>query len=204
MKIIDIDFENFSKEDIKYIADYFKKGKIVIYPTDTVYGIGCDATNENAIKKVLKIKNRDSDKPFLVLVKSWCMLKDNFFVSKKQNDYLRNIWFLPKDKKKTKAVSVVLRKREGCLDFVSSDNSAAVRLPNNNFLIQLIKEVGSPIVSTSANKSGEDVIENINNIEKIFKKIKPDLVINIKKKLKSKSSRLIDITSIEEVKILRK
>ncbi len=197
MKIIKIDFKNPKEEDIDLIVDYFKKGKVIVYPTDTIYGIGCIATNQKAINKIYKIKKRDEKKPLLLLVKSWCMLKKHLFVSKKQDEYLRTVW--------PGKVSAILKKRDLLPDQISQGlKTLAVRLPENNFLIKIIKEIGEPIVSTSLNITNEKNLEDVKNIEKYFKDKKPDLIIDISKKLKGKPSKLIDITDIKNIKILRK
>ena len=205
MKIIKVDFKKPDKKNIELIAHYFKSGKIVVYPTDTIYGIGCDATNKKSIQKIWKIKKRDKNNPFLVLIKSWFMLRSNFYVSVKQNEYLRKIWFLPRDNKKTRPTTVLLKKRKVFPDFASAGKeNVAVRLPNNKFLIKMMTEIGRPIVSTSVNESGKKPLENIENIDKYFNALKPDLVVDIGRSLKGKSSKLVDLLDIKNKKILRK
>ncbi|MBD3248182.1 threonylcarbamoyl-AMP synthase, partial [Candidatus Falkowbacteria bacterium] len=103
MEKIKINFKDTSKKDIEQIADFLKKGKTIAYPTDTVYGLGCLATNKKAIKKVFQIKKRDKSKALLVLVKSWCMLKKYFKVSAGEERILRSFWPGP--------VSVLLRSK---------------------------------------------------------------------------------------------
>ena len=80
------------KQEIDLIADYLKQGKVVVLPTDTLYGLSCVATNKKGIAKIHKIKKSSSKKPLLVLIKGYCMLKDYAKVSKKQEEYLRKIW----------------------------------------------------------------------------------------------------------------
>lgn len=196
MKVIKINFKNPEAEDIDLIVDSFKKGKTIVYPTDTIYGIGCIATNKKAIKKIYQIKKRDEKKPLLLLVKSWCMLKKYLFVSKKQDDYLRKVW--------PGKVSAILKKRDLLPDQISQGlETLAVRLPKNDFLIKIIKNIGEPIVSTSLNLSNKKNLENVKDIEKYFKDIKPDLVIDAGE-IKGKASKIIDITDIKNIKILRK
>lgn len=197
MEIIKIDFEKPKDEDIERIAHYIKKGKVIVYPTDTIYGIGCDATNEKATERVRKIKKRDSQKPFLVLVKSWCQFNKYFHVSRKQNEILRKKWPGP--------ISVILKQR-GLFPrgLAAGKKLVAVRLPKSDFLIKILKKADLPIISTSLNLGGKKPLKNVKNIEKYFKKEKPDLVVDIGRSLKGRPSRLIDLTDINNIKILRR
>ena len=210
MKILKIDINQISKEDIELIVDYLNKGKVVAYPSDTVYGLGCRSDNLKAIKKVFKIKKREKNTPVLLLVKSYCMLKKYVRVNKEQDKYLKNkIWT---EENKNNPISVLLAGRGLLLkDYLEKDNAVAIRmpiknvgLPKNDFLIKLIKEIDVPLVSTSLNVVGQKPISDLENLNKYFKKDKPDLVIDIGKEKTKKSSQLIDIKNINNIKILRK
>lgn len=199
MKKINVNPRKFKDEEIDLIARYIRLGKVIVYPTDTIYGIGCDATNKKSIEKLRKIKKRDKEKPLLVLVKSFCQLRKYFYVSLKQNKYLHDLWFSPKP------VSVILRQRKFFApNLALNKEGVAVRLPKNDFLIKILKRARVPIVSTSLNFSGKKLLLNVSNIEKYFKTNKPDLIINIGEDLKKKPSRLINLIDMENIKILRK
>jgi len=205
MKTIKLDFKDPSPEEIKIIVDYIKKGETVICPTDTIYGISCDATDKKAVDKTRKIKRRGKKSPFLVLIGSWQMLKKYFFISRRQYDYLKKIWLVPKDKRKLRPTTVLLERKNVFPPIVCAGrNKAAVRLPNNNFLIKILRKANIPLVSTSLNLSGKKILENVKNIKKYFKKNKPDLVVDIGCNQKGRPSRLIDLTDINNIKILRK
>ena len=92
MKMIKINNKNVSPEQFKLIADYLVRGKIIVYPTDTIYGLGCLATDKKAIKRILKIKKSKKDKPMIILVSSLAMLKNYCNISEKQTEYLKKIW----------------------------------------------------------------------------------------------------------------
>lgn len=196
MKKIKIDLDNITKEEINTIAAYFKFGKVIAYPTDTIYGLGCLATDKKAINKIYKIKQRSKNKPLLILASSYAMLKKYCYINKLQYEYLKNIWPSP--------ISVVLKKKKILPEALSGGiNSVAVRLSKSDFLIKIIRRVGKPIVSTSLNISGHENIVNVDNLEEYFRNLPPDLLINMGA-LKGKPSELIDIRDINHVKILRK
>jgi len=197
MKIIKVNSDNPSKQDIQQIVDFFQQGKTVVYPTDTIYGLGCIATDKKAIEKIYKIKQRDKKKSLLVLVGSWCMLKDYFFVSGKKEKFLRDIWPGP--------VSALLKKRNVLPDILSSKKEkVGVRLPKNEFLIKIIKKTKKPIVSTSLNMAGKRPLKTVLAVNRHFKALKPDVVVDTGQKLDKKPSKLLDIDDPEKIKILRK
>ncbi len=210
MKTINIDLKNLNKKQIDFIAGEFLSGKVVVYPTDTVYGLGCIATDKKAIDKIKRIKKREKEKPFLFLVKSFCMAKKYAKISKKQDDYLRKIW--PSIKSTEKILSeaennpktIILDSRGVLPNSIDSEmKSIALRLPKNEFLSTILKKIDLPIVSTSLNLSGEKTIEDLGDVEKVFKKTKPDLIINAGKLRLKKPSSIIDIRDINNIKKIR-
>ena len=196
MKTIKINLKKITKDEVDLIVDYLKRGKIIAYPTDTVYGLGCDARNAEAIKRINKIKGERGLKPLLVLMSDFSMLKRYCFVNLEQMEYLKIIWPGP--------VTVILKRRPILPDELTGGlNSLAVRLPKNDFLFRIISQAGFPIVSTSLNKKGEKPLLEVKNLEKYFKYL-PDLVIDAGECKKTKPSRLVDIREVKNIKILRK
>jgi tRNA threonylcarbamoyl adenosine modification protein (Sua5/YciO/YrdC/YwlC family) len=196
VEIIKINKNKISFKEISLIADFLKRGKTIVYPTDTIYGLGCLATDKKAINKIYAIKKREKKKPFLVLLGDWKMAADYFMVSPEQKKYLKKIW--------PGKVSVVLRHK----NFFPKELSAglptlAARLPNNDFLVKIIKAVGVPLVSTSLNLSLRPHLDNVSDLDDYFNIKKPDLIID-SGLLKSKPSKLIDLTDMDNIKILRK
>jgi len=219
MKYLKINLKNIKKEQIDKIVDYFRRGKVVVYPTDTVYGLGCDATNKKAVEKILKIKKREKDKGLVVLIKSYCMLHDYCQITSKQEKYIRSIWppttlkahSLSYKKNKNPTTFILGGKNNLAPDVYGEDESLAVRLPFNSvnlpkkeFLITILKDVNRPIVSTSLNISGQKTLKNVQNIDKYFKKYKPDLVIDAGRITGAKPSKMIDVKDMENIRILRK
>ena len=144
----------------KKIVDEIKKGNLVITPTDTVYGIMADATNIKAIERVYECKQRDEKKPLLLLVGSINMLKK----------YTKNLSHLEEEiiqKYLPGKLTILLHKNDKVNDKITSGTDlVGIRIPNNKELIQIINEIGNPVISTSANISGQNTITNPKEIKK--------------------------------------
>ncbi len=183
-------------EIIDQVVDYLNKGKIIIYPTDTIYGLGCDATNKKAINKIYKIKKRDKDKPLIVLMKNWCMLKKYCHVSAKQDKYMRSFW--------PGSVTAIFKKRDNLpAEFAGGSDAIAVRMPDNLFLKKILTKFNKPIVSTSVNVAGGKPLQELRKINKIFNK-DIDLAIDVGKINNKKPSKIIDVQDINNIKTIRK
>ncbi len=209
MKIIKIDLENFSKEEVDVVAGEILKGEVVVLPTDTVYGLSAIVTSKKAIRKIYKIKKRTpkQQKHLLLLVKSFCMVKNYCFLSAKQHSYLKERWI-----EGGRALTVILRGRRkyfqkqkiNLFELISEDDGVAVRRPDNKFLLELIKAVGEPIVSTSLNITGEAELKDVSRIDKYFKEAKPDVIVDVGELPKQKPSRLEDLREMKNIKVYRK
>ncbi len=196
MKTIKINLKQIKKAEIDLIVDYLKQGKVIAYPTDTVYGLGCDARDASAIMRINKIKGERGKKALLVLISDFKMLKKYCFVSTAQLEYLEKNWPGP--------MTAILKRRPILPEELTGGlNSLAVRLPKNDFLIKLISKAGFPIVSTSLNMKGERPLLNVKNLESHFKHL-PDLTIDAGDCRRTKPSRLVDIREVENIKVLRK
>ncbi len=140
-----------------------KKGKIILYPTDTIWGIGCDATNEEAIKKIYKIKNRDINKPFIVLVSDIEMLKkyvENLHPRIETLLYYHN-----------RPLTIIYKKAKNLPDILTGDKgSIAIRVIKEKVISKLIEKFGKPIVSSSANIAGEPFPRSYEEINQKIKK----------------------------------
>ena len=139
---------------IKNIED----GNLVIVPTDTVYGISCDATNKDAINKVFIAKQREQ-KPLIVMVSNMDML----------NRYIKPLNDLEKqliDKYWPNTLTILFKKNDNLLDEITCGSEyVGIRMPNNKLLLDLMNKINKPIISTSANISGSSVITNTSLIE---------------------------------------
>ncbi len=181
---------------IKTTLKYLTQGKSILYPTDTVWGIGCDATDEEAVKKVYKIKQRNESKSLLILVNSIEMLST--IISEIPKAVLEIL------ESNTTPTTIIYNNPKGLAkNVVSDDNTVAIRIVQNEFCRQLIEEFGKPIVSTSANTSGFDTPESFSDIEsEIIENV--DYVVALQQNEKSsKSSRILKLTDNGSIEIVR-
>jgi L-threonylcarbamoyladenylate synthase len=210
MKKLKIDLENYTKEDIAAIVASLKRGEVIAYPTDTVYGLGCIATNRTAVKRIHNIKRRDSGKPLLVLIKSFSMLNDLCNITAKQEKYISSIWpVIEKEGEKSGALkrpTTFILRSKGVLpqEILGAAGSLALRLPRNKFLQAILEKLDAPLVSTSLNISGKKPIENLDEIDNHFTIYKPDFIVDAGHLKKQKPSVIIDIRDMEDIKIVRK
>ena len=141
------------EEDIRQAVETMRKGGVILYPTDTVWGIGCDATNAEAVARIYKIKQRDDSKPMICLVDSDARLQR----------YVRNVpnvaWELLDCV--DKPTTVIL---DGAVNLASNliadDGSIALRITDEPFSKELCYRFQKAVVSTSANISGEPAAQN--------------------------------------------
>jgi L-threonylcarbamoyladenylate synthase len=128
-------------------------GKIFIYPTDTIYGIGCNALNKEAVNKIREIKKRDM-KPFSVIAPSKNWIKENCIVDLDIDKYLPGPYTL-----------ILKKKDKTFLKHVSESETIGVRIPDNNFT-ELVQKSEVPFVTTSVNFSGEKPANKISEVSK--------------------------------------
>ncbi|PIN84114.1 threonylcarbamoyl-AMP synthase, partial [Candidatus Micrarchaeota archaeon CG11_big_fil_rev_8_21_14_0_20_47_5] len=168
-----------------------KAGKLIIYPTDTVYGIGCDATNNEAVGKVYEAKGRGEDSPLSVVMADLKMIGEYCEVRQVDEVYMHE--HLPGP------YTFILKCKEGKELPVSRNGKIGVRVPDHFFCITLSRQLKVPIVSTSANLSGKPPPTCV---EEIDKKI-ADAVSLILDGGKCKHSKPSTVVDLVESKILR-
>ena len=150
------------EEDIKNAVEVLRKGGVILYPTDTVWGIGCDATNEEAVKRVYEIKQRDDSKALICLVDSDARLQR----------YVRNVpdvaWQLIDSQKESDAKPTTLI-LDGAINLapnlIAEDGSIGMRITQEAFSKELCYRFQKALVSTSANISGEPAAQNYCDID---------------------------------------
>ena len=149
------------EEDIKKAIQCMQKGGVILYPTDTVWGIGCDATNKEAVAKVYSIKQRDDSKALICLVDSEARLQR----------YFRNVPNVAWDllEAAMKPTTVILDDAVNVAEnLVAEDGSLAMRITSEPFSKELCYRFQKPIVSTSANVSGEPAASNYEDISDVI------------------------------------
>jgi|TARA_B100001971_G_C18251112_1_gene578294 L-threonylcarbamoyladenylate synthase len=138
-------------EDAK-IVEKIRKGRVFIYPTDTVYGLGCDASKVESVRKIKGMKGRDADKPLSVIAPSIEWIEKNLIVDVDLSKYLPGPY------------TVVLKKKyKGFLSEVSGGDSLGVRIPDCEFT-SVVQKSGRAFVTTSVNLSGEDPAVKIDDV----------------------------------------
>ncbi|MDR0712248.1 MAG: threonylcarbamoyl-AMP synthase [Prevotellaceae bacterium] len=134
-------------EEIEQIAETLRNGGVMLYPTDTLWGLGCDATNEAAVAKIFGVKQRTDAKSLVVLVDGEKML----------SRYVRDAPQLARDIARLSNTPQTIIYREGigfATGVCAADGSVAIRIANHRFCEKIIRALGRPVVSTSANISG--------------------------------------------------
>ena len=150
--------ENLKKE-IKNTTKQLKKSNTILYPTDTIWGIGCDATNKEAVTKVYKLKQRDESKALICLVNSYDMLAEYI------DDIPSQIHKILTEANKPTTI-IYNNPKNLAKNLIADDNTIAFRMVNTGFCFELIEKFGKPIVSTSANISEQSSPKHFSEISK--------------------------------------
>ncbi len=184
------------KQEVENALKSLKNKEIILYPTDTVWGIGCDATDEEVVKKIFELKKRKERKSLIILVDSYKMLQQ--YVCEVPTVAIN---FLKTTTKPTTVIyknPVLLAKNS-----IASDNTIAIRIVNDTFCCELLKRFGKPIVSTSANISNKPTPTS-------FKEIEPsvinavDYVVNLPEYCKvARPSMIIKVTDNNKIEVIR-
>ncbi|MBI4123026.1 MAG: threonylcarbamoyl-AMP synthase [Parcubacteria group bacterium] len=175
-------------QDIKKVLAFLKAGKVVVFPTDTVYGLIADATNKQAVAKVFAIKKRPKTKPLPLFVDAIARAKKLAFISRAHEAYLRRRWPGP-------FTAVLDRRKGGQLVYGVASKTIALRIPNVPEIRLLIRQLRRPLVATSANIAGKPSCRTFQEARKQFsnKKVQPDLFVD-GGALPGNPSQVIDMT----------
>jgi L-threonylcarbamoyladenylate synthase len=150
-------------DDIKKALDVLKKGGIILYPTDTIWGIGCDATNEDAVRKIYQIKKREDSKSMLVLMENPALLE------RYVDDVPEIAWDLV-EVASTPLTVIYPNAKNLAKNLIAEDGSIGIRFTKEAFTTQLLQRFRRPMVSTSANISGEKSPAVFSDISEEIKK----------------------------------
>ena len=183
--------------DIQAALDVLRQGGTILYPTDTIWGIGCDATNPEAVRKVFEIKQREDSKALICLVDSPGRLQR----------YVRNVPDVAWDiiDLATKPTTVILSGAVNLApNLLAEDGSVGIRVTNESFSKQLCQRFRKAIVSTSANISGNPSPANFSEISEEIKQAVDYIVENRRdEKTEAKPSSIIKLSAKGEIKIIR-
>lgn len=184
------------EQEIQHSLDVLRKGGTLLYPTDTIWGMGCDATNEKAVDKIFQIKKREGTKSLIILVNDERML----------NKYVKEVPDIAHELIEQSESPLTIIYEEGinlAKNVLADDGSIGVRIPKDEFCNKLIYKFGRPIVSTSANLSGQNTPGSFSEISSgILSSV--DHIVNLKQKGSGKASSIIKLRKNGEITIIRK
>jgi len=208
MKISKINQKNFDRL-VEEMVKAIKNGRVIVCPTDTVYGLIADAANKKAIGKIFKIKKRPKNKHIPIFVKDLKMARKLAKISKKQEKFLKSAWL----GKVTAVLKRTLPRPSGFGGqaktkirlYGVAKETIALRIPKYELLFKLAKQLNRPLAGTSANIFGKSASTKIKEILQQFQnqKHQPDLIVDAGNLKLSKPSTVIDLTQ-GKPKILRK
>lgn len=184
------------EEEVERTVAFLKAGKTILYPTDTIWGIGCDATNSKACEKVYEIKHRPAKKSLIILVDT----------AERLQDYVVNLPVIAYDliRAAKSPLSIVYSESKNLAKNVSSDKSVCIRVVRHDFCKEVIRQLGHPITSTSANLSGQPSALTYNDIsEEIRRSVDYTVQLYHDVMEKPKSSTIIKLNSDNTFQILR-
>lgn len=183
------------QEQINTSLELIKNGKVILYPTDTVVGLGCDATNIEAINRIFDIKKRPQNKSLILLVSSDAML----------NRYVEEVPELAWDiiDCSDKPTTIVYSNPKNLpKEALAEDGSIAIRIVRDGFCNKLIHKLNKPIVSTSANLAGASTPSTVKEVSKqILEQV--DYIVDLPNTSTNKSSSIIKIELDGTIKIIR-
>lgn len=187
----------YEREDMAQALEVLKKGGIILYPTDTIWGIGCDATNEEAVKKIYDLKQRSDSKSMLVLVGSEGELQRNV------EEVPEAAWMLIETA--VNPITIIYDRPKGIArNLLAEDGSAGIRITSELFSRTLCNQLRRPIVSTSANISGKKTPVTFSEIDEDIKK-GVDYIVRFRQNdiSRHKSSNIIKVSDSGIIKIIR-
>jgi len=184
-----VDSQNFSKS-ITEAIEIFKRGGIVSHPTDTVWGLACDASNKKAVRKIHLLKKSDPSKPLLLNLPSKSYLDKIGSKLCRAHLLVKEFW--------PGSLSLIVRSKSKC-EF-SQTQKIGVRFPDHEISNLLARKFGKPLITTSANFAGEKVAKNAKEVMKIFPKI--DLILDDLSSSKNNPSTLVDVSE-KEIQLIR-
>ena len=187
----------FEQEDLKKAVEVLRQGGVILYPTDTIWGLGCDATNPDAVQKIFGIKQREDSKSMLVLIENQNML----------NSFVREVpevaWQLIEVADKPLTI-IYPGAKNLAHNLIASDGSIGIRVTSELFTEHLIQRFRRPIVSTSANLAGKPAPQNFDEIsDEILSAA--DYVVQYRQdeKIRTSPSSIIKLGTGGQIEIIR-
>ncbi|MCX6743242.1 MAG: L-threonylcarbamoyladenylate synthase [Candidatus Parcubacteria bacterium] len=168
--LLKINSKNPEPDKIAQVVEILKNGGIIVYPTDTIYGLGCDIFNKKAVAKIYQLKKREQNKPMSIICAELKEIAKYALIS----DYAFQIF------KKTLPgpyTFILKAKSQTPKTVLSKNRTVGIRIPDNQICLEIVRKLGNPIITTSLNISGEEILTNPSQLSKeITNKI--DLIID--------------------------
>ena len=186
--------ENINAEELENVIKVIVDGGVVIFPTDTVYGVAANSLDETAIKKLFDLKERNDNKPICVLTSSLDKIKKIAYVRDEEQKII--------DKYMPGALTIILDKKEIVSDVLTSGlKTVGVRIPNNEIALRILDKLEYPLATTSANISGMEAAVKKEDLIKEFEG-KVDIIIDGGISDLKVSSTIVKVDN-DEIKVLR-
>ncbi|MBI4549209.1 MAG: threonylcarbamoyl-AMP synthase [Ignavibacteriae bacterium] len=194
-KLLPLHLKRVSSEVVQQAASIIRHGGVILYPTDTIYGLGCNAFDEQAIARIVTIKKRTETKPMLVLVRNISMLRDLVVdIQLLATTLMKRFWPGP--------LTMIFHARNNVSSLLTArSGKIGIRIPRNNFCMKLIKECQTPIVSTSANISSGRPVSDIASLKQDYL-AKVDVMIDAGNLSTTLPSTVVDVSD-GKLKIIR-
>jgi L-threonylcarbamoyladenylate synthase len=192
-------WDSLEREQWQAILTAFSEGQVLAYPTDTIYGLGALASRADCLERINAIKGRDAGKGMVILVGS-VEMASRYCDFDSQREIVEKLWT------ENRPTSLILPYRGNLAPGLSGQNKGlAVRLPKDPFLRKMIEEIGEPIISTSANRSGQAPLPDGEAIWQYFSSLplSPDIIIDFGRLEDTRPSRLLSLLSPDRVEIIR-
>jgi len=185
------------KEEVEKAIKVLQSGGVLIYPTDTVWGIGCDATNEQAVTRVFDIKQRSESKSLIILVDGIDMLQNYI-------PFIPEVIYGILNESKRPTTVVYDHPKGLAPNVVAQDDTVAIRIVKHQFCEDLIHHFGKPIVSTSANISNLKTPGSFSEIDhSLLNRV--DYIVNLpQKESQNRASQIIKVNDLGEIEYIRK
>ena len=188
-----------SNLNIDEIVKELRDGKVIVYPTETTYGLGCDATNKEAVEKVFKIKRRQDNKPVLVVAPFVNMMMNYISWNSKLDEIAMKHWPGP--------VTVVADLKSHAKlpsGVVGEDNTLAFRITKHPIVFEISERLGKPLVSTSANIASLESPYDIESVLQMYQDVdvQPDIIIDAGELPQRSPSTIVRVTE-DSISVLR-
>lgn len=152
--------EKINEKDLEEIIKIFENDGVIIFPTETVYGMGCNALSIKATKKIYEVKNRPTNKNVNIMVSSINKINEYAYVNELEEKLIHK--YMPG------AFTIILHKKDNLNNPAFANDTIGIRIPNHKIMLEILNRLSFPIVATSANISGDSSVYSFEDIKRIF------------------------------------